>query len=354
MEERSRRRQRRDNRSNSKQKILIASITALVILGVLFGTYYFTSSRSDSKYFSYINFQKENVDKVNVEVAKLASKIDELDYKNADEVNKLITSLSTNYDNIQKTLNELMAYNPNSKYSEQFDAFRKGVGFNAKILQQTILILRNPTKDTDNALKDLDTYLSETTKYYNMAKLRNFSISLPNEMLAISGNVTTYATKANNDYEAKKRLLEQYTEYISSMENIHKSFQTAMVDLSSNFDLILSGKRSMGDVYVDVDKKMTEINSIKNSYDSINVPSKFANQHKKFNTIIESYFNYCQEFKNTLTAIEETGNDKEKLDALGEDIDSIRIRYVEIKNSFDNYLNQFNSDKYYYQDINNL
>jgi hypothetical protein len=351
----NRRRKRKSENSAKPKKWLILLSTVLVIFAVLFGSYYFISNRADSSHISFLKSVKENVDKANSANAKLVTGIEKLDYKNSKDVASLISSLSQNMELINKSLEAINKYNAIPKYLEQFKAFRDGVESNKKIYTQMTLILNSQgNKGVVAALDALDGYISETSKLYDKAAIGKVHIVLPNEILNLGGSVRSYATKALNDYEAKKMLLDQYSAYFTNMEKVVSDFQKTKSDFGTYVTAMESGNKSVGDIYIDIDKKLSDVSTIKGSYDKISVPSKLAAKHKAFDTLIKNYFTYSNDFKALLTELEEAGNDNAKLSALSDDLGELDVRYGELSNSLNEYINNFNKDKSFYQDPSNL
>jgi hypothetical protein len=350
------RKSRRKSEKRSKpKKWLIVLSTIFVIATVLFGSYYLISNKADSTHISFLKSIKVNVDKSNEDNAKLLAEVDKFDYKNSKEINSLITSIQKNIEPIDKSINELAKYNSIPKYMEQFNAFRAGIEANKKIYTQAILILRSQgNKGIVDALSSLDAIITETTKNYDKAKLSKVHIVLPNEILNLGGDVRTFAMNAYNDFEAKSMLLEQYTAYFNAMEKVNSDFQKSKVDFSVYVNAMETGNKTLSDIYIDIDKKLIEISSIKSSYDAISVPSKLAAKHKKFDTIIKDYFLYSNNYKAFLTELEEAGENKDALNALVGDFEKLNTKYGDISKSFTEYTSNFNTDKYFYQDLNNL
>lgn len=341
--------------SKTNQKILI-SISTLLLLGIIFFvSYHFTTGNTKSNYKDSLYTQKLEVDKINKTVAEAVKDIDKLDISNTEELKGIISIISKGEASMQSSINAISKITAPANYSSQYSSFLEALTLNKKIFTQTNLILKNTkSKDLQKALDALDKYTGEAVAAYENSKLDKIYIKLPNEILTLWDKVGNFALASYSNYESKSRLLEQYTEYYHSMDSIIESFINEKIDLRTYIDAIKNGQTSIGDVYVEIDKKMNQINKIKNDYSKLSVPSKTAKQHGQFSEILNSYSTYCEQFKLVLTELEEAGSNTDALMEVSISLDELDIRLAEINSNYKDYKELYDKDKDIYMNINNL
>jgi hypothetical protein len=226
---------------------------------------------------------------------------------------------------------------------------------NKKIFTQTNLILKNTkSKDLQKAVDALDKNIGDTSVAYENSKLETVYIKLPSEILTLWDKVGNFALVSYSNYEAKATLLEQYTEYYNTMDSIIEEFINEKQDLNTYIDAIRDSKASISDVYVEIDRKMDQLNSIKSSYTKLSVPAKTAKQHGSFNEILNSYSIYCEQFKPVLTELEEAGSNPDALMEVNMDLEQLYVRLQEINVSYNEYKDLYDKDKDTYMNIDNL
>lgn len=339
----------------TNQKIII-SISTLLLLGIIFFvSYHFTSGNTKTGYIDSLYSQKLEVDKINNSAAEAVRDIDKLDTTNNEELQRIISVISKSEASMQGCINSLGEITAPASYSSSYSSFMEGLTLNKKIFTQTNLILKNTkSKDLQKAIDALDEYIEKTKISYDNAKLDKVYVKLPSEILTLWDKVGTYALAAYSDYESKSRLLEQYTEYYNSMDTIIEDFLNEKLDLNTYIDAITNNQITIGEVYVEIDKKLDALNRIKNSYSKLSVPSKTAKQHGGFNDIINGYSSYCEEFKSVLTELEEAGGNPDALMEVSISLDDKDVKLQAINVLYTEYKELYDKDKDLYMNIDNL
>lgn len=341
--------------SKTSQKIII-SMSTLLLLGIIFFiSFYFTSGKTKSSYIDTLYEQKLKIDEINTTAAESVKNIDKLDITNKEELQSIISTISKAEASIQGCINTLGKISPPANYKEHYTSFLGALALNKKIYTQTNLILKNTkSKDLQKAIDALDKNIEDTSRAYENSKLDKIYIKLPNEILALWNKVGDYAMASYSDFEVKERLLEQYTEYYNSMDTIIESFINEKQDLNTYIDAISANQTTIGDVYAAVDRKMSNLNNIEESYKKLSVPSKTAKQHGKFNEIISSYFSYCEQFKSALTELEEAGSNPDALMEASTSFESLYVTLQDINLRYTQYKELYDKDKDIYMNIDNL
>lgn len=337
------------------QKILI-SISTLLLLGIIFFvSYHFTTGKTKSSYIDSIYAQKLKIDDINTTAAAAVKDIDKLDPSNKDGLQSIVTKVAKAEASIQSCIKDLSKISPPAKYKDHYSLFLEALSLNKKIYTQTNLILKNTkSKDLQKAIDALDKNIGDATTAYENSKLDKVYIKLPGEILTLWDKVGSYAMNSYSNYESKARLLEQYTEYFNSMDKIIENFTNEKQDLKTYIDAISAGKTSIGDVYAAIENKLSKLNSIKNSYTKLSVPSKTAAQHRRFNDIINNYSSYCEEYKSALTELEEAGSNQDALMEVNISLEELYVKLEEINVSYNEYKDLYDKDKDMYMNIDNL
>lgn len=338
-----------------EQKILLTVSTLILSLLILFTTYYFIQKKEDSNYINSLYKQKIIIDSVNKEVSQALKDIDQLDVNDTSKLNDIISNLLKSESTFQKIITSLNEIKPLPKYKAQFDNLLQGVTLNKKIYTQTLLILKNTkSNNLKKATSDLEEYIKQSYQHYETSKLDKVYIVLPSDILALSDKVYQYASRAYSDFEAKSRLLEQYTNYFSSMDKIISDYQNIKTNLSKELQDIRNGKATLESVYIKIEDKLSSLDSISKSYNSLSVPVKVAQQHQKFNIFLTEYSNYCLDFKSNLYKLEEAGSDQLKLMEVNAQFDNLNNQFNSINDSFFSYMDKYNEMKSILTDFNNL
>lgn len=344
-----------DSSRLKNKNILIALSTLILVFIILFGTYYLFSNKASNGYVGLLIKEKKKIDSANESAAKVLKNIDSLDINDQDKLKSITSKVSNSESMITAAYNTLIKITPSAKYKTQFDSYVKAVSLNKKIYTQTNLILKNTkSKDLKKATDALYDYVAEATNSYEAARLGKSYIMLPTEIIALPDKVTLFANKAYDEYSSKTILLEQYMTYFTSMDDVTSKFQNVMTDLNISLEKIKNGSATLEEAYILIEDKLSQLRDISDKYNSINVPSKIAKDHQNFNDILNSYTNYCQDFKTNLTQFEESGDDVSKLDEVNNNFINLEKIYNTIKDSFYSFTDTYELNKSTYTNINNL
>jgi hypothetical protein len=296
--------------------------------------------------------KKLKIDDANKAVSDAVKGMDKLDVTNTAELNKIISVISQSDSTLGNSLKVLNNIAPPAKYKTQYQTFVQGIASNRKIYTQANLILKNTkSKDLQKAIDSLDKYTEDTTKFYENSKLGKAYIKLPPDILTLWDKVSNYAIAAYSNQEAQSRLLEQYTAYFDAMDTLIEQFSNAKTDLNSYVEALNNNQITIGDVYIEVERKLGELNRIKGIYTGMAVPPKTLEQHKMFNELINNYTSYCEEFKAALTELEEAGGNKDALGEASLTFESLYVRYVDINRSYTDYKQIYDADKAKYSSM---
>jgi hypothetical protein len=271
------------------------------------------------------------------------------------KITKTKSDMSKAEAQIQAAIVKLKKITPPSKYTKQYNTYINGITLNKKIYTQAYLILKNTkSKDLENAINALYKYVSDSTAAYDAAKLGRSYIELPSDILTLPDKLHQFAFKSYNDYEAKNRLLEQYNAYFDSMDKMVKNYRDIQADMGSYVNSINNNTTTIANVYLEVEKKLNSLTDLQNSYLALTIPPKAVSIHQSFGDILKRYIAYCQDYKTTLTKLEEAGQDQMLIQEATFVFDELEIRYKEIAKAFTDFNEKYNGDKSMYSDSENL
>lgn len=341
--------------SKTTQKVLISISTLFLLAIIFFISYRFATGSTKSDYVDQIRAEITKIDDINKDAADSVNAIDKLKDDDKDGLNKIISSLSKAEAAMQKSINAVKEISPPSNYKKHHTAFLDALSLNKKIYSQTNLILKNTkSKELENAYNALKEYIKNTSAAYEASKLEKAYVKLPSGILTLWSNVEAYGKSAYAAYEGKAQLLEQYTKYYNSMDEIIEDFSNIKMDLNTYIDAISANRTTIGDVYIEVDKKLGELAELKNNYSGLTVPSKVAEQHTKLDEIIGKYITYCESFKPILTELEEAGTNQDALMEVSISLEELYVSLTEINVNYKEFKEQYDKNKDIYMNIDNL
>lgn len=342
-------------KSKTGQKIMLTVVTLIIISSVVFIAYYFTANKSTSKYIDALNQSKLQIDTGNNLIADAASSIGNIDVNKKDSASDVIQKLSEAEKDIEAGVDTINSINPPSKYAVQYNAFKTGAAFNLKIVQQAKLIIKNPkSKQVENAIEALNSYISQTTNNYSASKLKTAYITLPSGVISLPDKIHQYAFKMYDDYVSKSRKLEQYNSYYNSMTNVLSDITAQFTDINTNFSQIKSSNGSMQDLYVYIDSKLTKLSNVQDSYNKLSVPEKAVKTHSSIGNLLKQYISYCQNYKDTLIQYEEAGSDESQQKLIEAALNDLNAQYSSYSKQLQSITNTYNSEKTKYSDTDNL
>lgn len=341
----------KDKKMNTGLKVII--VAGICLLSVYIA-YSFTINKEDNAYINSLYKYKQKVDDVNKTVVNTLNNIDSLDTNDEKSINDIKQKLSASLSDIQNILTDVNKIKAPVRYENQFDLYVKGIESNKNFINQIILILNNSkSNDVVNAVETANKYIDESKKYYEASKLKKVYIEIPAGIYSIPDKISKYAFKVLSEYQSKSLLLEQYTSYFDNMDNLLNEFKGVKTSLNSNYLNLVNNETSFDKVYIAIEKKLIEINGMQDMYNNISVPASLASNHKMFNNILNSYTNYCMDFKNTVTKFEESSS-QDNSSEIKKLFESLEKNYDSTDKSFNDYINNYNGNKAFYTDITNL
>jgi len=336
-------------------KILILILTLCVVGGIFYAAYYIMTDKNSVTYTSTLKEQKKAVDDANEAAAEAAEKLSSISEGDEETISQIKDVFSDAESAIKKAVSATKKITIPAKYKDQFKQLIAGMDYNKKIYSQALLLIKNPTSsDRDAGLNDLGNYISEAASSYNKGIINGISIELPNEILSLQGTIDTYSEDLYNEYKDKLDVLNKNKEYYTAMENIITNFRNEMTDLSTSFKKITNSQSTVSEVYSSIEKKLLTLTNIKKSYNELTAPSVAGDVHKSFNSVINAYISYCQNYESALLTYQAAGSDEAALAELSVTISSLDNEYVNISISLETFYASFCDSRDKYTDINNI
>ena len=336
-------------------KIIIFVLTLCLVGGIFFAAYYFVNNKASVTYTSSLKQQKKAVDNANKNAAKAADTLGSITEEDKEALSQVTDAFHTAEGELKKAITATRKISIPSKYQTQYEQLLAGMDFNKKLYTQALLIIENPTSaDRADALKDLGAYISSAASSYYKGEINGVAIELPNEILSLQGTVDNYSEDIYNEHQDKITELNKNKEYYDAMNDVIRSFKNEMTDLSYSFKKITSGQSTVTDIYSVIEKKLISLTNINTDYKALSVPAVAADVHKSFNSILDSYISYCEDYESALLEYQSAGQDETALAQCSITLGDLDEQYVNIYNNFENFSTSFSNSKNKNTDSTNL
>lgn len=325
----------------------LAILTVILVCAIIFIAYSFTRSDANQTYLNQLGACTSKVDQGNIHIGEIADKLKSLNVQDTSTLHSLQDAIDNEIKILDKALLQATALAAPGKLKTSYQSLINGIRSNRYIYTQTNLILKNTrSARLSAAMEDLKGYIDNTARCYAAAKLKKASLTLPASVVSLPEQLNAYALKKRSFYESKARTQQLYVGYFNSMDGILKQFSTTKTDLNINLDQIDAGTLSIEDVYIKIENKLSELATLQTKYEALSPPPKAAELHTAFNSILDTYTNYCQDFKTALSKFEEAqGNDAETAAAKNTFID-LKNKYSALSVTYTDYINNYNSTKF--------
>lgn len=336
--------------------LIISLSVVLVCVAALFGTYYFTINKSDTKYIKALNAVKVKIDQINKQASDALPLIEGAettkDMTKINEFKNVIKTCESDFSEVTKAMQDIT---PTQKYGAQFQNYSLGVDANKKIFAQISLILNNlNSSDMDKALEALNTYITKAKTHYAASELKRIKITLPTGIEKINLEIGNYTSSYQTDYSNKVLESEQYVAYFEAMDKVVYNFNNLKSNLNQNYTLLENNAITFNNVYTAIENKFESLADIGKDYYKIRVPEKVADLHNKFDLYFNRYYDYCTDFKETIGAYEEVESGSDEAKVIKEQFKDINKKYNDITKAFNDFVEEYNTAKHFYCDPNNL
>lgn len=304
-----------------KNSILFFSILSGFIICILLFYFFFKSPKdfrgmkSLSKEISSINLSMESSVKNNV-----------------IDTEKSINSLKTNKEKLIEERNKLKTITPTQNYLNLYDIFSKGLDNNINLYEQTIAILSTPnSNDINTSFENLNKFRDDCNEQYQICRKLGLPIYLENNNIYFFRNVTNYINeiiKLKRDYDIKNS---QKNDFLINLDKCLSKFSNLNEDLTPAIERVRNENKSLNIIIDDVNKKIVEFDSIKNSYYGLTVPEKGLECFNKLGEVFSIYDDYINEL---LTALKDEIKNNNKDNKY---YDNAFLKYKNLQNSLDEF-----------------
>lgn len=331
--------------NNTTKKVLtIISILAgicLVISFVLYGTYYFTVSKS---YNDYEKKLKTTVDKVN-ELNNSVNSLLKDQTIDTELSKKLLPDKISELTNIKNTV---QAINPTDKYYKAQNNLVDGINYNILIYKQILSIISNPdSKDIDKSLQSLKDYKDKCLNSYSLFNLKNEKISLTSSSLKFIDNSIFYSAELLRLNKDKSISDSQNLDFINNIDLV----LNGLLSLKSDYNVKITSSRTSKNydsLLLTISQNKTSVDSIKSNLSSIIIPANGVNLYKALKDTLDNYTYYLDSI-NKAVAFEKASKNpsdssiesnyifaKDKYSLIDTKLDIFYKEYADFKNKISN------------------
>lgn len=251
---------------------------------------------------------------------------------NVVNTEKSISALKTNKEKLIEEKNKLTTITPTQNYLKLYDTFSKGLDNNINLYEQTIAILSTPnSNDINTAFENLNKFRDDCNEQYQICRKLGLPIYLEDNNISFFGNATNYINeiiKLKRDYDIKNS---QKNDFLINLDKCLLKFSSLNEDLTPAIERVRNENKSLNVIIDDVNKKIVEFDSIKNSYYGLTVPEQGLECFNKLGELFSIYDDYISELLTALKDETENNNKDNKY------YDNAFLKYKTLQNSLDEF-----------------
>jgi|GEM_PF-1751450 len=337
----------------NKIKILIVLLTLTLTSSIIYFSFYYLYNSINQSYLKQVKKILINAEQLNKDISKKLSLLQSISIDDNTSIKNLISEIENKEVRMGDLIIELQNITPPEKYTYEHKKVIECINTNKKLLTQLRLIMNNlKSNKIFNAIDNFNKYILETQEKYNNLKIAK--IKLPSEFAILPNNLHTFAYKYYSTYEQKNRLFEQYQNYFIEMDKLINEFINIKTDLNTYLDNIMNSQDSIYSTNIAIEKKLIKLEALQAAFSNLSIPEKLVNIHSKIDDIINSYVDYCKNFKETISLLSQTGSDQETLTKINQKFEEAQKSYIQITNLWIETLEEYNNQKQAFSDLNNL
>ncbi|CCC57679.1 MULTISPECIES: hypothetical protein [Caloramator] len=337
----------------NKIKILIVLLTLTLTSSIIYFSFYYLYNSINQSYLKQVKKILNNAEQLNKDISKKLALLQSISIDDNTSIKNLISEIENKEVRMGDLIIELQNITPPEKYTYEHKKVIECINTNKKLLTQLRLIMNNlKSNKIFNAIDNFNKYMLETQEKYNNLKIAK--IKLPSEFAILPNNLHTFAYKYYSTYEQKNRLFEQYQNYFIEMDKLINEFIYIKTDLNTYLDNIMNSQDSIYSTNIAIEKKLIKLEALQAAFSNLSIPEKLVNIHSKIDDIINSYVDYCKNFKETISLLSQTGSDQETLTKINQKFEEAQKSYIQITNLWIETLEEYNNQKQAFSDLNNL
>ncbi|MGL5244791.1 MAG: hypothetical protein ACRC7R_06390, partial [Sarcina sp.] len=290
--------------------------------------------------FAYGKTNKDfkNAKKVSKEISLLNSNLNNALEENHINVDKSLDALSKNKNSLEHIKDSILKTETSKKYEPIFKNLTLAIDSNLKLYDHSILLLKNlKSNDINEGLENLNSFISETNKAYELCKKDGLDASLTKDGQAFYDSFNFYVNelvKINRDSTIASS---QKSEFALCLEKYIHELSLINKDLMPSIETIRNEKRDLSIMIDDINKKLDSLMELKNDFYSISIPSDLETYFDDFNSLIDKSFIYLYSLKDALK--EEASFGKINYDKVLSDYVDLTTSFEKFKSNFDKFAN---------------
>lgn len=337
----------------NKIKILIVLLTLTLTSSIIYFSFYYLYNSINQSYLKQVKKILSNAEQLNKDISKKLALLQSISLDDNTSIKNLISEIGNKEVRMGDLIIELQNITPPEKCTYEHKKVIECINTNKKLLTQLRLIMNNlKSNKIFNAIDNFNKYILETQEKYNNLKIAK--IKLPSEFAILPNNLHTFAYKYYSTYEQKNRLFEQYQNYFIEMDKLINEFINIKTDLNTYLDNIMNSQDSIYSTNIAIEKKLIKLQALQAAFSNLSIPEKLVNIHSKIDDILNSYVDYCKNFKETLSLLSQPGSDQEALAKINQKFEEAQKSYIQITNLWIETLEEYNNQKQAFSDLNNL
>lgn len=337
----------------NKIKILIVLLTLTLTSSIIYFSFYYFYNSINQSYLKQVKKILSNAEQLNKDISKKLALLQSISLDDNTSIKNLISEIENKEVRMGDLIIELQNITPPEKYTYEHKKVIECINTNKKLLTQLRLIMNNlKSNKIFNAIDNFNKYILETQEKYNNLKIAK--IKLPSEFAILPNNLHTFAYKYYSTYEQKNRLFEQYQNYFIEMDKLINEFINIKTDLNTYLDNIMNSQDSIYSTNIAIEKKLIKLQALQAAFSNLSIPEKLVNIHSKIDDILNSYVDYCKNFKETISLLSQPGSDQEALAKINQKFEEAQKSYIQITNLWIETLEEYNNQKQAFSDLNNL
>lgn len=337
----------------NKVKILIILITLILTSSIIYISFYYLYNSINQSYLKQVKKILNNAEQLNKDLSKKLAPLQSISIDDNASIKDLVSEIESKEVKMNDLIIELQNITPPEKYTYEHKNIIECINTNKKLITQLRLIMNNlQSNKIFNAIENFNKYIIETQEKYNSLKIAK--IKLPSEFNILPNQLHIFAYRYYSNYEQKNRLFEQYQNYFIEMDKLINEFISIKTDLNTYLDNIINNQDSIYSTSIAIEKKLIKLEALQVAFLNLSIPEKLVDIHSKIDDIINSYIDYCKNFKETINLLSQAGSDQETLMDINQKFEEAQKTYIQITNSWIEILEEYNLQKQTYSDLKNI
>lgn len=266
-------------------------VTVLLLGAASFAGYYaynYFMGDSTSEYTNSVSKLSGEINKANNDMALIIKKD-----ANTLPVSDILKGAYAEYDLFNKISSAYDKIIAPSTYSDSHQKLGEAIKLNKSIYQQLDIVLRNPIHpDTKKNMDLLSNYIDSCMNNYSQVKVKNVSISLPNEILSITSKLQPWIKQKQTEYGQIATLITAFAKYFDDMAKLFVTYDSAAADFNQTLRSVRSDQEKWEKLFSQIDNSEKIVKSVKTDYEKLSIPAELRTINKRFGPILDEQLSY--------------------------------------------------------------